>query len=186
MSNVQALLLRPHECLRTFLGNLQNPIKSRAISGPSCSRVSPILLHYRGAGCSRQCSLANDWAGPHLHIPSVMPSKVADLEASTTSRASLAPFESDYARQQHQKQLKNNYHSSSLAMMFPKNVNRTSLHPGGVEYVSLQILPRPRRCNQEAIANIRYRPQREHTEIEEELHEVAHIDYDRVSIVSGR
>lgn len=28
------------------------------------------------------------------------------------------------------------------------------------------------------------RPQREHTEIEEELHEVAHIDYDRVSIVS--
>lgn len=30
------------------------------------------------------------------------------------------------------------------------------------------------------------RPQREHTEIEEELHEVAHIDYDRVSIVSGR
>ena len=28
------------------------------------------------------------------------------------------------------------------------------------------------------------RPQREHTEIEEELHEVAHIDYNRVSIVS--
>ena len=28
------------------------------------------------------------------------------------------------------------------------------------------------------------RPQREHTEIEEELHEVAHIDYDRVAIVS--
>lgn len=28
------------------------------------------------------------------------------------------------------------------------------------------------------------RPQREHTEIEEELHELAHIDYDRVSIVS--
>jgi len=27
------------------------------------------------------------------------------------------------------------------------------------------------------------RPQREHTEIEEELHELAHIDYDRVAIV---
>ena len=27
------------------------------------------------------------------------------------------------------------------------------------------------------------RPQREHTDIEEELHEVAHIDYNRVSIV---
>lgn len=31
-----------------------------------------------------------------------------------------------------------------------------------------------------------YRPQREHTEIEEELHEIAHIDYDRVSIVSDQ
>jgi phosphoenolpyruvate carboxykinase (ATP) len=29
------------------------------------------------------------------------------------------------------------------------------------------------------------RPQREHTEIEEELHERAHIDYDRVAIVSA-
>ena len=29
-----------------------------------------------------------------------------------------------------------------------------------------------------------HRPQREHTEIEEELHEVAHIDYNRVSIVN--
>lgn len=29
-----------------------------------------------------------------------------------------------------------------------------------------------------------YRPQVEHTELEEELHERAHIDYDRVSIVS--
>ena len=29
-----------------------------------------------------------------------------------------------------------------------------------------------------------FRPTREHTEIEEELHETAHIDYDRVEIVS--
>jgi len=29
------------------------------------------------------------------------------------------------------------------------------------------------------------RPQVEHTEIEEELHEKAHIDYDRVAIVSS-
>ena len=28
------------------------------------------------------------------------------------------------------------------------------------------------------------RPQHEHTELEEELHEKAHIDYDRVAIVS--
>jgi phosphoenolpyruvate carboxykinase (ATP) len=38
-------------------------------------------------------------------------------------------------------------------------VNKTSLHPGGVE------------------------PHREHTELEEELHEKAHIDYDRVAII---
>lgn len=32
---------------------------------------------------------------------------------------------------------------------------------------------------------IRYRPRHEHTELEEELHDRAHIDYDRVAIVSG-
>ncbi|KAI9826618.1 MAG: Protein kinase C-like 1 [Thelocarpon impressellum] len=43
--------------------------------------------------------------------------------------------------------------------MVPNSVNKTALHPGGVE------------------------PAREHTEIEEELHEKANIDYDRVAIV---
>ena len=38
-------------------------------------------------------------------------------------------------------------------------VNKTALHPGGVQ------------------------PHIPHTELEEELHETAHIDYDRVSIV---
>jgi hypothetical protein len=46
--------------------------------------------------------------------------------------------------------------------MIPSNkVNKTALHPGGVE---------PAR-------------EREHTELEEELHEKAHIDYDRVAII---
>ncbi|QSZ36268.1 hypothetical protein DSL72_007394 [Monilinia vaccinii-corymbosi] len=57
----------------------------------------------------------------------------------------------------------NNYHSSSLSTLkmvsAHRSVNRTSLHPGGVQ------------------------PQAEHTELEEELHEKAHIDYDRVAIV---
>ena len=44
--------------------------------------------------------------------------------------------------------------------MVTSTVNKTNLHPGGIQ------------------------PQREHTEIEEELHEKAHIDYDRVAIVS--
>jgi hypothetical protein len=45
-------------------------------------------------------------------------------------------------------------------------------------------LPRCRCVNLKLVANqTLHRPQREHTEIEEELHEKAHIDYDRVSIV---
>ena len=31
----------------------------------------------------------------------------------------------------------------------------------------------------------RIRPGKSHTELEEELHETAHIDYERVAIVSG-
>jgi phosphoenolpyruvate carboxykinase (ATP) len=38
-------------------------------------------------------------------------------------------------------------------------VNKTNLHPSGIT------------------------PKKEHTEIEEELHDKAHIDYDRVAIV---
>jgi hypothetical protein len=58
----------------------------------------------------------------------------------------------------------NNYHSSSLStlklnMVTVNTVNKTALHPGGVL------------------------PVKEHTELEEELHEKAHIDYDRVAIV---
>ncbi|PSS22409.1 hypothetical protein M430DRAFT_137622 [Amorphotheca resinae ATCC 22711] len=54
-----------------------------------------------------------------------------------------------------------NYHSTSLRNMVAvsASVNRTSLHPGGVT------------------------PQQEHTELENELHEKAHIDYDRVAII---
>ena len=44
------------------------------------------------------------------------------------------PLSKDFAAQQQQKQLGNNYHSSSLAKMInPNSVNKTSLHPGGVE-----------------------------------------------------
>ncbi|CZS80271.1 unnamed protein product [Fusarium graminearum] len=43
--------------------------------------------------------------------------------------------------------------------MLPNNVNKTSLHPTGVT------------------------PHQEHTELEQELHDKAHIDYDRVAII---
>ncbi|KAK2781319.1 Protein kinase C-like 1 [Onygenales sp. PD_12] len=74
--------------------------------------------------------------------------------------ASLASYSSDFAKQQTAKQLHSNYHSSSLNMVAP-SVNRTSLHPGGVQ------------------------PGVGHTELEEELHETAHIDYERVSIIAN-
>lgn len=45
--------------------------------------------------------------------------------------------------------------------MVSSSVNKTALHPGGVQ------------------------PSREHTELEEELHTVAHIDYDRVAIIAN-
>jgi len=45
--------------------------------------------------------------------------------------------------------------------MVSQSVNKTALHPGGVE------------------------PTREHTELEEELYTTAHIDYDRVAIVAN-
>jgi phosphoenolpyruvate carboxykinase (ATP) len=77
---------------------------------------------------------------------------------------SSGPLAEDFARQQELKQQRGNFHSTSLTSsvitMVANAVNKTGLHPAGVQ------------------------PQREHTEIEEELHERAHIDYDRVSIVS--
>jgi phosphoenolpyruvate carboxykinase (ATP) len=51
--------------------------------------------------------------------------------------------------------------SLDFRKMIAPTVNKTSLHPGGVQ------------------------PHREHTELEEELHETAHIDYDRVSIIAN-
>ncbi|EFY89138.1 phosphoenolpyruvate carboxykinase [Metarhizium acridum CQMa 102] len=48
---------------------------------------------------------------------------------------------------------------ADLRKMISSNVNKTALHPGGVQ------------------------PHHNHTELEEELHETAHIDYDRVAII---
>ncbi|KAH8776332.1 phosphoenolpyruvate carboxykinase-domain-containing protein [Diaporthe sp. PMI_573] len=48
---------------------------------------------------------------------------------------------------------------SNFRKMLVNTVNKTGLHPSGVQ------------------------PHREHTELEEELHDIAHIDYDRVAII---
>lgn len=52
------------------------------------------------------------------------------------------PLYSDFAEQQIAKQRNNNYHSTSLVNMVATSVNRTALHPGGVQYVS----PLPFHC----------------------------------------
>lgn len=78
----------------------------------------------------------------------------------TPSRpAEPGPIPSDFVQQQIAKQRNNNYHSTSLRNMVATSVNRTALHPGGVQ------------------------PSKGLTELEEELHETAHIDYERVAIV---
>lgn len=45
------------------------------------------------------------------------------------------PLHSDFFEQQLAKQRNNNYHSTSLNNMVATSVNRTALHPGGVQYV---------------------------------------------------
>ncbi|EEP76347.1 phosphoenolpyruvate carboxykinase [Uncinocarpus reesii 1704] len=68
---------------------------------------------------------------------------------------------SDFARQQVAKQQHSNYHSTSLRTMVSTSVNRTALHPTGVQ------------------------PGKGHTELEEELYETAHIDCERVAIIAN-
>ncbi|KAM5487328.1 Protein kinase C-like 1 [Microsporum canis] len=89
-----------------------------------------------------------------IHIPSH-----ARLSSSSSSTQAQVQ-QSDFYKQQALKQDHSNYHSTSLKMVMP-SVNRTSLHPTGVQ------------------------PSHPHTEIEEELHETAHIDYDRVAIIAN-
>lgn len=54
--------------------------------------------------------------------------------------ASPAPLAEDFARQQVAKQQRSNFHSTSLtrslSSMVTNNVNKTALHPTGVQYVA--------------------------------------------------
>ena len=105
--------------------------------------------------------------------------------------SSPGPLSGAFARQQISQQQRSNYHSSSLSTMVSGTVNRTGLHPGGVEYVPFMLRALISRAYVELLRHLPlprltigvFRPQREHTELEEELHERAHIDYDRVAIV---
>ena len=61
-------------------------------------------------------------SGENIHIPPLRPD-------------SPGPLYSDFVQQQIAKQRNNNYHSTSLRTMVATSVNRTALHPGGVQYV---------------------------------------------------
>lgn len=49
--------------------------------------------------------------------------------------SSPGALSADFARQQISKQQRNNYHSTSLRIMVSNSVNKTALHPSGVQYV---------------------------------------------------
>lgn len=93
----------------------------------------------------------------------------------------------NFLTEQISKQQRSNFHSTSLnhaVAMAATTVNKTALHPRGVAYVAPVVKNLPRRARSHvADRSSPHRPQHEHTEIEEELHEKAHIDYDRVAIV---
>lgn len=110
------------------------------------------------------------------------------------SRPSLysATLTQDFARHQVSIQQRSNFHTSSHSPLYLANtksykmvantVNKTNLHPSGVAYVTslsgqLVLLD-------QVLLTLSLRPNKEHTEIEESLHDKAHIDYDRVAIVS--
>ena len=62
----------------------------------------------------------------NIHIPPGLPRE-------------SGPLYSDFFEQQVAKQRNNNYHSTSLVNMVATSVNRTALHPGGVQYVFLSL-----------------------------------------------
>jgi hypothetical protein len=79
---------------------------------------------------------------------------MADPVARTAS-----PYTDPTVKGPRSQQLHSGQQSSRSRNMLVNTVNKTGLHPGGVQ------------------------PAMEHTELEEELHEKAHIDYDRVAII---
>ena len=58
----------------------------------------------------------------------------AEKPYNTLGRSNFpGPLTCDFVQQQVAKQRNNNYHSTSLKTMVATSVNRTALHPGGVQ-----------------------------------------------------
>lgn len=122
--------------------------------------------------------------------------KEVDPIPRTSSPSQLGPISQILAKRT------GNYHSTSLrlpTMVTVNTVNKTALHPGKpclhpnpsrlADAVLFQVVfstcvpAGNENAHTSQHANLLDRPVKEHTELEEELHENAHIDYDRVAIV---
>jgi len=102
-------------------------------------------------------SRANIAAVSLAQIPYTVPTELHSTAMATSIKglaappilrtSSPGPLAEDFARQQVAKQQKNNFHSSSLKrtisssnIMLNNNVNKTALHPTGVQYVFSVLL----------------------------------------------
>ena len=139
--------------------------------------IKRLPSHLRPPDFFRQTIVRFHIDRPLLRILPAAALQMAETEQSTSSKPDVpraaSPSEgTGTARSNVAKtQLTNHPH----AMMVSNSVNKTALHPGGVQYDCPS--------HSEDYNLIMDRPAREHTELEEELHETAHIDYDRVAIV---
>ena len=71
-------------------------------------------------------TMASSTRRDSANIPSIHP-RLSDFSSGLSA---------DFYRQQIAKQDRSNYHSTSLRTMIAPSVNRTALHPAGVQYVS--------------------------------------------------
>lgn len=153
-------------CYRSFAPAHFRPPEAHAVASPTCFRQTPnphdtesslrVTALFFGSNCASQTTLRGQSA---LRLTSVRgkPDRIVNTQearadmAGTTKGAGIpidVPVRSsspgplytgDFARQQIQKQQKNNFHSSSLKMVTnPQTVNKTALHPAGLQYVSCQ------------------------------------------------
>lgn len=100
-------------------------------------------------------SMADGWIVPrHPYLQETVPMSSEDQKDPPIRPSSPGPLSGAFARQQVSKQQRNNYHSSSLSTMVSGSVNKTGLHPGGVEYVPFYAPPAAVTCLPQASAQL--------------------------------
>lgn len=104
--------------------------------GPDCSNSTPLQPNHRPPDPRLVSKVRHS-------IPLSLPASVVTMGYKgqpdpVIRTASPAPLAQDFARQQLSKQQRSNYHSSSLSSSIPstmvsQSVNKTNLHPTGVQ-----------------------------------------------------